>query len=112
MCLCVYLDVCVCVSRCVCVYLDVCVCVCVYLDVCVCVSYSTSTFSAIRFDENPSTYQREKEDKKAEGSQISHFYWSFLSDMAVKGLRSTETPICMVQKLDCYIPVCLPRREC
>ena len=30
-------------------------------------SYSTYTFSAKRFDEDPFTCQREKEDKKAEG---------------------------------------------
>ena len=41
----------------------------------------------MRFDENPFTYQSEKEDRKAEEFQISHFYWSFSSDvMAVKGL--------------------------
>ena len=53
----------------------------------------------MRFDENPftchcehasanmplRTCQCEKEDKKVEGFQISHFYWFFLSDvMAVK----------------------------
>ena len=44
--------------------------------------------SAIRFDENPFTCQCEKEDKKAYGSQISHFYESFLNDIiAVKGLK-------------------------
>ena len=41
----------------------------------------------MRFDENPFTYQYEKEDRKAEGFQISHLYGSFSSDvMAVKGL--------------------------
>ena len=50
-------------------------------------SYNTSTFTAVCFDETPFTCQCEKEDKKAEGVQISHFYWSFLSHvMAVKGL--------------------------
>ena len=45
----------------------------------------TSTFSAIRFDENLFTCRRKKEDRKA--FQISHFYWLFLSDIvAVKGL--------------------------
>ena len=46
-----------------------------------------STFSAVSFDEDPFTCQCEKDDKKAEGFQILHFYWSFSSDiMAVKGL--------------------------
>ena len=50
-------------------------------------SYNTSTFNAMRLDENPFTRQCKKEDKKAEGFQISHFYWLFLSDIvAVKGL--------------------------
>ena len=49
-------------------------------------SYNTSTVSAMYFDENPFTCQCEKEKEKAEGFQISHFYWSFSSDiMAVKG---------------------------
>ena len=44
--------------------------------------------NAMRFDENPFTFQCEKEDKKAYGSQISHFYGSFSNDiMAVKGLN-------------------------
>ena len=44
----------------------------------------------MRFNENPFTYQCKKEDKKAEGFQISHFYWSFSSDiMAVKGLNKS-----------------------
>ena len=48
----------------------------------------TSTFNAMRFDENHFTRQCEKEDKKTEGFQISHFYGSFSSDvMAVKGLN-------------------------
>ena len=51
----------------------------------------TSPFSAMRFDENPLQSQCKKENKKAEGFQISHFYWSFSSDiMAVKGLTNTE----------------------
>ena len=51
-------------------------------------SYNTFTFSATRFDENPFTCQCEKEDKKAEGFQISLSYWSFTNDVtAVKGLR-------------------------
>ena len=49
-----------------------------------------STFNAMRFDEDPFTRQCEKtttEDLKAQGFQISHFYWSFSSDvMTVKGL--------------------------
>ena len=54
-------------------------------------SYNTSTFSAVRFDENPFTYQCEKEDKKAKGFQISLFYWSFSNNiMAVKGLKTTN----------------------
>ena len=47
----------------------------------------TSNFSAVRFDESPFTCQCEKENKKAEGFKILHFYWPFSSDiMAVKGL--------------------------
>ena len=50
--------------------------------------YNTPTFSAMRLDENPSTGQYEKEDKNAEGFQISQFYRLFSSDiMAVKRLR-------------------------
>ena len=38
-------------------------------------------------DDNPFTCQCEKEGKKAQGFQVSHFYWLFSSDiMAVKGL--------------------------
>ena len=45
--------------------------------------------NAMRFDENPFTFQCEKEDKKAYGSQISLFYGSFSDDiMAVKGLKA------------------------
>ena len=52
-------------------------------------SYNASTFSAVRFDENPLTCQcKKKEDKKAQLFQISHFYWLFSSSiMAVKGLK-------------------------
>ena len=50
-------------------------------------SCNTSTFNAMRFGENPLTYQCEKEDKMASGFQIPHFYWSFYSDKAVKGLN-------------------------
>ena len=42
----------------------------------------------MRFDKSPFTCQREKEDKKATGFQISQFYWSFSSDItAAKGIR-------------------------
>ena len=42
----------------------------------------------MRFDDNPFTCQSEKEDKKAEGSQIWHCSGSFSNDiMAVKGLQ-------------------------
>ena len=40
---------------------------------CIFRSYNTSTFNVMRFDENPFTFQREKENKKAERFQISHF---------------------------------------
>ena len=47
--------------------------------------YITSTFGAMRFDENPFTCQCE--NKKAKGFRILQFYWLFSSDiMAVKGL--------------------------
>ena len=47
----------------------------------------TSVFSAMHFDESPFTCQRQKEDKKAQAFQISHFYGSFSNDiMAAKGL--------------------------
>ena len=56
---------------------------------CIFRSYNTSTFNAVRFDESSFTCQCEKEDKKAERFQVSHFYWPFASDiMAVKGLIS------------------------
>ena len=52
-------------------------------------SYISSTFNAVRFDENPFTRQCEKEDKTAEGFEISYFNWSFSSDIrAVKGLTA------------------------
>ena len=39
-------------------------------------------------DENPFTCQCEKEGKKAQGFQVSHFYWLFSSDiMAVTGIN-------------------------
>ena len=55
---------------------------------------NTSTFNDMPFDENLFTCQCEKKTKtKAEGFQISHFYWSFSSEiMAVKrsGIRLCE----------------------
>jgi len=43
--------------------------------------------TAVCFDENPFTSQSEKEETRLKGFQILHFsYWSFLNDMAVKGL--------------------------
>ena len=55
-------------------------------------SYNTCTFKALRFDENPFTCQCENEIKKAEGFQISHFHWSFSSDiMAVMGLNVVQS---------------------
>ena len=54
-------------------------------------SCNTSTFNGMRFNENPFTCQCKKEDKKSEGFQILHFYWSFSSDiMAVKGLMCLD----------------------
>ena len=54
-------------------------------------SYNTSTFNAVRFDENPFTCLCNKEDEKAEGFQIWYFYWSLSSDiMAVKELISSQ----------------------
>ena len=50
-------------------------------------SYDTSTFNAMRFDENSFKCQCEKEDKEACRFQILHFRWSFSTDiMTVKGL--------------------------
>ena len=49
-------------------------------------SCNTSTFNAMRFDENPVTSQCEQGNKEAEGFQISNCYWSFSTDMAVKVL--------------------------
>ena len=55
-------------------------------------SYNASTLNALNFDKNPFTCQCETEDKKAEGFQISHFYWPFSSDIvAVKGLRCSSS---------------------
>ena len=52
-------------------------------------------FQCIRVDESPFTCLCEKEDGKAHGFQIVHFYWPFSSDiMAMKGLnqfRNRET---------------------
>ena len=51
----------------------------------------TSNFKAMRFDGDPFTCQCEKEDKKASGLQISHFYGSFSNDiMEVKGLSKSN----------------------
>ena len=45
----------------------------------------------MRLDEKPFTCQCEKKNKKAEVFQISHYYWSFSSDiMAVKGLNKNK----------------------
>ena len=52
----------------------------------------TSTFSAVRFDENPFTCQREKEDRNSYGFELLHCYWSLSSDnVEVKGLRPLVT---------------------
>ena len=65
-----------------------------------------STFIYTRFNENPFTIQCEKKDKKAEGFQISPFYWPFSSDiMAVKGLN------CRVGYTSCSALVGSPPRE-
>ena len=51
-------------------------------------SFNTSTFNAMRFDENPLTCQCKKKERRKSLFQISHFYWLFSSSiMAVKGLR-------------------------
>ena len=56
---------------------------------CIFRSCNTCTFNAMRYDENPFTCQCKKEEENAEGFQILHCYWSFLSDIiAVKGLRA------------------------
>ena len=63
----------------------------------------TSTFIAMTFDENPFTCQYEKEDKNAEGFQISQFYWSFLNDiMAVKGLIVVPAHACVHALNSCF----------
>ena len=55
----------------------------------------TSTFNAMHLDESPFTCQCQKEDKKASEFQISHFYWSFSSDIiAVKGLSAAHLADC------------------
>ena len=47
----------------------------------------TSILNCMHFDGDPLTCQCEKQNKKVEGFQISHFYGSFSNDtMAVKGL--------------------------
>ena len=52
-------------------------CTNVQVKQCIFRSFNQAAFDARRFNENLFTYQCEKEDKKAEGFQISHFYWSF-----------------------------------
>ena len=48
----------------------------------------TFIFNSMHFDENSFTCQCEKDDKKAEGFQTSHFYGLFSKDiMAVKELK-------------------------
>ena len=64
------------------------------------------------FDENRLTCQCEKENKTAEGFQISHYCWLFSSDMAVKGLGC---PFCRVlYSVNCRsvvpTPVCRDRK--
>ena len=39
--------------------------------------YNTSTFNAMRFDQNPFTYQCKKENKKAEGFKFCTFSLRF-----------------------------------
>ena len=51
--------------------------------------YNTSMFSAMRFDGDAFICQCDKEDKEASGFKMSHFYWSFTSDItAVKVVNS------------------------
>ena len=48
---------------------------------------TTSIFNSIHFGGDPFTCYCKKEDEKAHGFQISHFYGLFSNDiMAVKGL--------------------------
>ena len=52
-----------------------------------CKQYTFRSYNTSTLNENPFTRQCENEDKKAEGFQISDFYWSVSGDiMAVKGL--------------------------
>ena len=58
-------------------------------------SYYTSPFSAVSFDGDPFTCQREKENEKSEGFPICHFQRSFWSDItAVKGLKARKSDRC------------------
>ena len=55
------------------------------------VLYSTSTFSAVRFDENPFACRCNTEGRNAEGFQTWYFYLSFSNDvMAVKWLMTSR----------------------
>ena len=62
---------------------------------------NTSIFSAMRVDKNPLRCQFEKDNKKAEGFQISHFDWSFSNDiMAAKGfIRCGNCMVCRNETL-------------
>jgi len=69
----------------------------------------------MRFDEIPFTCLCEKEDKKALGFQISHFYGSFSNDiMAVKGLIARlialSLLVTLVDQLYRKVALC-PRRR-
>ena len=58
-------------------------------------SYRTSTFNAMRFDENPFTCLCEKADEKVEGLQIWYFYWSFSSDIMAAKFARSQPAICV-----------------
>ena len=55
----------------------------------------------MRFDGDYTViYQCEKEDKEASGFLISHFYWSFTSDItAVKGLSKLSPSTCWLRAI-------------
>ena len=54
-------------------------------------SYNPSAFKAMRFDNNSFICQCEKENRKDYGFQISHYYWSFSSEIiAMKGLKDYQ----------------------
>ena len=56
----------------------------------------------MRCDESPFTCQCKKDDKKAQRFPMSHFYWSFSSNiMAVKGLNM-HTNICRLYIYNFY----------